>query len=193
MVLVDPAHALGAAEGVDGADPHRLGRVGGAGGEREQRQDEQEGEGAQQAHRLGHRQEVGYGVGDGRDRPAAGSVPLPGQQKRGPQVDGHRRHPVRGRWTRANTTALPATAPTTNRSSRSYSTRRNNASSATAATSASPPATTPTRRSATGPHHDRPDHPGQPDPQHHHHPSGALAPRSPPVVPTANAAAPSTR
>ena len=35
-------------------------------------------------------------MGDGRDRPAAGSVPLPGQQKRGPQVDGHRRHPVRG-------------------------------------------------------------------------------------------------
>ena len=37
---------------------------------------------------------------DGRNRPAAGSVPLPRQQQRGPQVDRHRRQPVEQRTRR---------------------------------------------------------------------------------------------
>ena len=50
VVLVDPAHALGAAQRVDRPDPHRLGRVAGAGGD--QQQGEKDDEGAQQAHGL---------------------------------------------------------------------------------------------------------------------------------------------
>jgi len=48
VVLVDPAHALAAAQGVDGADPDRLGRVAGAG--RRQQQGQEQDEGTQVAH-----------------------------------------------------------------------------------------------------------------------------------------------
>jgi hypothetical protein len=48
MVLVDPTHALGPAEGVDGADLDRLGRVAGAG--RRQHEGEEQDEGTKVAH-----------------------------------------------------------------------------------------------------------------------------------------------
>jgi hypothetical protein len=50
VVLVDPAHALGAAQRVDGPDPHRLGLIAGAGGH--EQQGEEDDEEARMAHGL---------------------------------------------------------------------------------------------------------------------------------------------